>query len=80
MPRETHWWMSVKIANGPKASAAGAIHMSKGITERDIETRVPDTATTMVLYCGEAGRPRWWRMRSSGWVIATISLDGGWKA
>ena len=31
---------------------AGAIHLSKGIIERDIETRVPDHAATLVLYCG----------------------------
>jgi rhodanese-related sulfurtransferase len=30
----------------------GAIHLGKGIIERDIETRVPDLATPMVLYCG----------------------------
>ncbi len=31
---------------------AGAMHMSKGIIERDIETKVPDRSTTLVLYCG----------------------------
>jgi rhodanese-related sulfurtransferase len=30
----------------------GAIHLSKGIIERDIEQRVPDTAAEIVLYCG----------------------------
>jgi rhodanese-related sulfurtransferase len=30
----------------------GAIHLSKGTIERDIEARVPDTATPIVLYCG----------------------------
>ncbi len=42
--REDHEWAA--------GHAAGAIHMSKGIIERDIETRVPDTSTKMVLYCG----------------------------
>ena len=32
--------------------AAGAMHLSKGIIERDIETKVPDKSTKMVLYCG----------------------------
>ena len=32
--------------------AQGAVHLSKGIIERDIETTVPDHATPMVLYCG----------------------------
>ena len=30
----------------------GAIHLGKGIIERDIEARVPDPATPIVLYCG----------------------------
>jgi rhodanese-related sulfurtransferase len=30
----------------------GAIHLGKGIIERDIEERVPDPSTPMVLYCG----------------------------
>jgi rhodanese-related sulfurtransferase len=30
----------------------GAAHLGKGIIERDIEARVPDTGTEIVLYCG----------------------------
>lgn len=30
----------------------GAIHLGKGIIERDIENLVPDPATPLVLYCG----------------------------
>lgn len=30
----------------------GAIHLGKGVIERDIESRVPDPATPLVLYCG----------------------------
>src|SRR5438270_4165133 len=30
----------------------GAIHLGKGIIERDIEARVPDPRTELVLYCG----------------------------
>jgi rhodanese-related sulfurtransferase len=30
----------------------GAIHLGKGVIERDVETRVPDPSTPMVLYCG----------------------------
>ncbi len=29
-----------------------AVHLGKGILERDVEQRVPDTSTPMVLYCG----------------------------
>ena len=30
----------------------GAIHLGKGIIERDIEERAPDVNTPMILYCG----------------------------
>ena len=30
----------------------GAIHLGKGIIERDIEAKVPDTSAEVVLYCG----------------------------
>ncbi len=30
----------------------GAIHLGKGIIERDIEQRFPDPATELILYCG----------------------------
>ncbi|HVZ59471.1 MAG TPA: rhodanese-like domain-containing protein [Terriglobales bacterium] len=30
----------------------GAVHMGKGVIERDVEQKVPDLATPMVLYCG----------------------------
>jgi rhodanese-related sulfurtransferase len=32
--------------------AAGAIHLGKGIIERDIETLLPDRSAEIVLYCG----------------------------
>ena len=31
---------------------AGAVHLSKGIIERDVEFRVPDKESCVVLYCG----------------------------
>jgi len=34
----------------------GAIHLSKGVLERDIETRLPDTTTEIILYCGGGSR------------------------
>ena len=30
----------------------GAVHLGKGVIERDIEQKVPDTGTKLVLYCG----------------------------
>jgi rhodanese-related sulfurtransferase len=59
----------------------GAVHMSKGIIERDIETRVPDKSTTMVLYCGGGFRSALVadNLRKMGYQNP-ISLDGGWRA
>jgi rhodanese-related sulfurtransferase len=60
---------------------AGAIHLSKGIIERDIETRVPDHAATLVLYCGGGYRSALVadNLQKMGYRNA-ISLDGGWRA
>ena len=32
--------------------AAGAVHMGRGVIERDIESAVPDKSADIVLYCG----------------------------
>lgn len=60
---------------------AGAVHLGKGIIERDIETKVPDKATKLVLYCGGGFRSALVadNLRQMGYTQA-ISLDGGWKA
>ena len=60
---------------------AGAIHLGKGIIERDIETRVPDHAATLVLYCGGGYRSALVadNLQKMGYTSA-ISLDGGWRA
>jgi rhodanese-related sulfurtransferase len=60
---------------------AGAVHMSKGIIERDIETKVPDKDTKLVLYCGGGFRSALVadNLRKMGYTNA-ISLDGGWRA
>ena len=59
----------------------GAIHLGKGIIERDIEARVPDPTTPMVLYCGGGFRSALVAesLQKMGYTNA-ISLDGGWKA
>ena len=61
--------------------AAGAIHLSKGIIERDIEKAVPDKATKLVLYCGGGFRSALVadNLNKMGYTDV-ISLDGGWKA
>lgn len=61
--------------------AEGAIHLSKGVIERDIESRIPDRAATIVLYCGGGYRSALAadNLLRMGYENP-ISLDGGWKA
>jgi len=61
--------------------AAGAVHLGKGIIERDIETQVPDKNTKLVLYCGGGFRSALSAdaLQKMGYKNV-ISLDGGWRA
>ena len=61
--------------------AAGALHIGRGILERDIETKVPDKTTPMVLYCGGGYRSALSAdsLQRMGYENV-ISLDGGWRA
>jgi rhodanese-related sulfurtransferase len=63
------------------AHVKGAVHMSKGIIERDVETKYPDKSTTLVLYCGGGFRSALVadNLQKMGYTNA-ISLDGGWRA
>ena len=56
----------------------GAIHMSKGVIERDVEHRVPDLNTEMVLYCGGGFRSALAadNLQKMGYTNV-ISMDGG---
>ncbi|HUO25738.1 MAG TPA: rhodanese-like domain-containing protein [Candidatus Aquilonibacter sp.] len=56
----------------------GAIHLGKGIIERDIETRVPDFNAEMVLYCGGGFRSALAadNLQKMGYTNV-ISMDGG---
>lgn len=61
--------------------AAGAIHLGKGVIERDIENRVPDKDAKLVLYCGGGFRSALAadNLKKMGYKNP-ISLDGGWRA
>ena len=61
--------------------AAGAVHLGKGVIERDIETRIPEKGAKLVLYCGGGFRSALAAdaLRQMGYTEA-ISLDGGWRA
>jgi rhodanese-related sulfurtransferase len=70
--REDNEW-----ANG---HLPGAVHMGRGIIERDIETAVPDTDTKMILYCGGGFRSALVadNLQKMGYTKVE-SMDGGWK-
>ena len=56
----------------------GAIHLGKGVIERDIEGRVSDLNTEMILYCGGGFRSALAadNLKKMGYTNA-ISMDGG---
>jgi len=58
----------------------GAIHLGKGIIERDIEARIPDTSAKLVLYCGGGFRSALSadNLQKMGYTNVE-SMDGGWK-
>ena len=60
--------------------AAGALHLGKGIIERDIEQTVPDKNAEIILYCGGGYRSALAAdaLRWMGYTRA-MSMDGGWK-
>lgn len=61
--------------------AKGAIHIGKGIIERDIERLIPDMGAPLVLYCGGGFRSALATetIQKMGYSNA-ISMDGGMRA
>ncbi len=68
--REDHEWA--------KDHLPGAIHLGKGIIERDIEARFPEPKTELVLYCGGGFRSALVadNLQKMGYTNV-ISMDGG---
>jgi rhodanese-related sulfurtransferase len=56
----------------------GAVHLGKGIIERDVEARVPDQNTPIVLYCGGGFRSALAadNLQKMGYT-QVLSMDGG---
>jgi rhodanese-related sulfurtransferase len=56
----------------------GAVHLGKGVIERDIEARVPDLGAEIVLYCGGGFRSALAadNLQKMGYSNV-ISMDGG---
>jgi rhodanese-related sulfurtransferase len=63
-----------------KGHLPGAVHMGKGVIERDIEQQVPDTGTKLVLYCGGGFRSALVadNLQKMGYTNVE-SMDGGWR-
>ena len=71
--REDHEWQA--------GHAAEAVHLGKGILERDLEKRVPDLETEIIMYCGGGFRSALTCDAAQKMGYKKVySLDGGYKA
>ena len=70
--REDNEW-----ANG---HLPGAVHLGKGIIERDVVQRIPDTSAKLILYCGGGFRSALAaeNLQKMGYTNVE-SMDGGWR-
>jgi rhodanese-related sulfurtransferase len=71
--REDNEWANGRIA--------GAIHLGKGIIERDAEAALTDKSKEIILYCGGGFRSALAadNLQKMGYRNV-ISMDGGWRA
>ena len=58
----------------------GAIHLGKGVIERDIEKAIPDTQAPVIIYCGGGFRSALAAesIQKMGYKNV-LSMDGGWR-
>jgi rhodanese-related sulfurtransferase len=63
-----------------KGHIPGAVHLGKGVIERDIENVIPDTDAEIVLYCGGGFRSALAaeNLQRMGYTNVT-SMDGGYR-
>jgi len=58
----------------------GAVHLSKGVIERDIEKVIPDPDAEIVLYCGGGFRSALAAENLQRMGYTNVwSMDGGWR-
>ncbi len=61
--------------------ARGAVHLGKGLIERDIEKLVPDARSEVILYCGGGFRSALATRALQEMGYTNVwSLAGGWRA
>ena len=71
--REDHEWRAGR--------AAEAVHLGRGILERDLEKRHPDTGTEIIIYCGGGFRSALACDAAQKMGYTNVfSLAGGYKA
>jgi rhodanese-related sulfurtransferase len=71
--REDHEWNT--------QHAALAVHLGKGILERDLEKMVPDPDTELIMYCGGGYRSVLTAAAAQNMGYRKVySLSGGYKA
>jgi len=63
-----------------KGHLPGAVHMGRGVIERDIEKSVPETGAKLILYCGGGFRSALVadNLQKMGYTNVE-SMDGGWR-
>ena len=63
-----------------KGHIAGAIHLGKGVIERDIENVIPDVDSEIILYCGGGYRSALAadNLAKMGYTNV-VSMDGGFR-
>ncbi len=64
-----------------RGHAKGAVHLGRGVIERDIVGKFPDKDTELILYCGGGYRSALAAdmLQKMGYTNV-FSMDGGWKA
>ena len=62
------------------AAPQGAVHVSKGVLERDIEALMPDVQQRVVLYCGGGFRSAIAAASFRMGYTDVWSVWGGWQA
>lgn len=71
--REDHEWQAGHIKN--------AVHLGRGILERDIVKEFPDKNTELILYCGGGFRSALSALNLQKMGYSNVaSMDGGWRA
>lgn len=61
--------------------ARGAVHIGKGVIERDIEKQIPDQSAELVLYCGGGYRSALAASALAQMGYTNVSsMAGGWRA